>query len=169
MNFNFQTEEWEGFLPMRNAFLCSPPRSWLEADDVCGCRMLIGWWVGWNRAGNDTRNGRTVKQNFKYHKLMLEQHKQWFSLILFFVFNIRFHFSFLHVIISLSFSAGSRTNNNTGKSGPQTGCNTYFVHCFHLTSSLQADRQALEWSGQPTTTLCSPINSVLMPPIRNKV
>lgn len=62
------------------------------------------------------KNWEKIK-NFKDRKIQHERHTQWLQWTLFTVLNI-----------SLFSAAGWRPNNSTNKSGPQAGCNTYFVH-----------------------------------------
>lgn len=52
-------------------------------------------------------------------------------MLLVIVFNIWLH-SALCVITSLFYAASWWTNNSRSKSGPQTGCCAYFVHCLHV-------------------------------------
>lgn len=115
----------------------------LEAEVAkSNCRMLIGWQACLYKEGSNSRVHQELRMIKKRIKYTTRKTQTLVSVTLFIVFNNEFHFSFLYVISPLSSVAVYETNNKN-KSGPQTSCSTYFLHCLNLTAKLTVGRQAV--------------------------
>lgn len=104
---------------------------------------LIDKWAGTEKEATAEFTRAPPKKLQKSEEIQYEKHRQWLQCTLLIAFNTRFHYSSLYVITLLSFATDWHTNNSTNISGPKTGCNTYFLHCFQLTTEPSAGRRAV--------------------------
>lgn len=105
---------------------------------------LVDIWLkqGRERQWSSPRMGEAQKTQSKNRQQYKKHRLQW---TVFIIFVSQFHFSSLYVRTLTFSTAGCQASNSTSKSGPQTSCTTYFVHCLHRASSAGPEILVKAW------------------------